>query len=350
MKKTLGLLLFVLFIISGCKKDKTSDNNPCELLNVPPEVNGWTVEQKNSATTFSLPEHFFHAVDASDVYGIQMDRMVHSTDGGQQWQDVPGYPWPLQGTGLTFNMAPDNTFFVLYDSASATSTHQFLVVGPNLGQTFAKRPVTHDGILVKLEFLDNMNGFAIEYRPGGFGIVRTADGGLTWSKVQGADFTEANSFYRLEFKTPMFGYAFLGQSNYAYVTNDGGLNWQKVTAGLLDAHTTFYFRDKDLVFAFDVNKTVRSADGGVSWQTIAEYPINVLTMKGDRGIATLRDPDCPNIGAAQAFATTEDGGLTWTRTQHSTVIQVNSGQEIAPGQFKYYNTAMGAIFTDLTIN
>ncbi|MEZ4965371.1 MAG: hypothetical protein R2791_09015 [Saprospiraceae bacterium] len=336
MKKLIYLLL-LLPLLHCNKTDDSPGGGDCEVLNVLPDIPGWSVDVIDCLYTFGYNVDYFYFFDKNNGYA-RGSTLVHSTNGGNSWPVVPNFPNQFLSNSRLISGAFDGSLKVLYDSIESSLTYQVLVSTPDMGQTFTKKVYDGQWPLTRLAFIDESKGFALGFGQDKFALLETNDGGENWDEIQGTDFPVVNSVNELVFKTPDFGYVFMGQTKYAYVTTDGGANWKTVSADIANNDVIFYFDTPGRYFATSSQETVRSTDGGATWQKIADYSIYILTMKGDDGVAIARDPDCPNLGIAYAFLTTTDGGLTWTWTKHTDAAISFVAQELEPGTYVIHNS------------
>jgi photosystem II stability/assembly factor-like uncharacterized protein len=97
-------------------------------------------------------------------------------------------------------------------------------------------------------------------------LLRTGDGGATWSRVELADKGERARVVRVAFSDAEHGWAF-GEEGTLYATSDGGATWQRQQAPtrrlLLGAH----FIDARTGWVVGAGSTfLYTADGGASWR------------------------------------------------------------------------------------
>ena len=113
-----------------------------------------------------------------------------------------------------------------------------------------------------------------------------------------------------------FGYL-SGDSSQVYLTNDHGQTWTVIQTGL-ERVIHCQFINVDIGFASDLDKLVKTMDGGKTWTMISDHPAIMIYFFNELEGVTLQtvssdfhysyegyEEDC------NAFLTTTDGGLTW---------------------------------------
>jgi photosystem II stability/assembly factor-like uncharacterized protein len=181
-------------------------------------------------------------------------------------------------------------------------------------------------------YLDSLNGW-MGGKP--HALVRTADGGSTWS--QATVDTSILAFFpvlSLQFYNEKYGYASGGMFDIAGViwrTSDGGDTWYAIDpsdAPADEVHALYCFDSTHVLgsggdpdFGYGVGM-IRTSDGGLNWDyhELGMQGIAVdLDFRNDReGWATL--------GPKRSMVYTLDSGNTWTEIQSPGAVAVSSLQ------------------------
>ncbi len=250
--------------------------------------------------------------------------LYETFDGGTTWTAVPGLPSNIIGI-CAIHVLDNNTIFAggrvrgpgdgndpsnftnLLKSTDQGATWQ--VINVNDGSVGAGQGL--NGIM-DVYFHDANNGFLIgmedvPYTSGGGTyrgrIIRTTDGGATWSPVVTSDVT-GTYFWKISFPSPGIGYASLQQNN-AY-------------------STVIYYK---------------STDGGLSWVR-DDIPLSSLSPQPSsffvQGIGCVDDNTCWIGGSGNTstnYIETTDGGNTWTNVTYSDTRRMN--------KFRFLNSNFG---------
>jgi len=159
--------------------------------------------------------------------------------------------------------------------------------------------------------------------PGSVGVVKSTDGGLTWTEaVNGLNNLYVGSLF-MHPEDPDILLTGTGNNQYyaangVYLSTDGGASWEKRLGGENITSVEFALTNPDIAYAASADAVYRSADGGSTWQRVsggrsgwgppgvrAGFPIDFQVDP--------RDPDrifVNNYGGGNFLST--DGGRTWT--------------------------------------
>lgn len=208
-----------------------------------------------------------------------------STDGGINWQTVAG----------TDNLLSLNNHYILYStdggmlflfsnsaSSQISSPGSNLSLSTNSGRTWfapiGLRTQVGYGPLVTTPADSNR----IYVREGGESLYRSTDRGLNWTKITSPPSGGMNGDIAADPYNANVVFSVSGNPLALYKSMDGGQNWNLVTLDLSD-YTSGYSLNANpyvnglMYFAVNRNfpmKTMifRSKDGGVTWETLNDFP------------------------------------------------------------------------------
>lgn len=160
-------------------------------------------------------------------------------------------------------------------------------------------------------------------------IMRTDDGGETWSRVVVPSKTE---LYHLDFVDASRGWI-VGDKGLILATYDGGINWQIQKSGTTKALYNVDFRDAEEGYAVGGKGTIlRTANGGEVWEVVkTNFPTTFLRVD------FADDKNGWIVGYGGAILRSSDKGKTWIKQDSGT-------KENLYGLFmtKKYGWAVGA--------
>ncbi len=294
---------------------------------------------------------YIQMFDANTGWAItEQNNILHTTDGGNHWQDVtppsidrPQVPF---SPNLTYDFFSPSVAWVasFVRDTSDLNGKTKLFRTTNSGQTWTRTNIQGD-IPGQIIFTDSQHGWMFSgtgFAAGSSGadIFRTTNGGATWTKVAVAGPSTADQPGALPFNGDKTGMGALnaltawatGTQNgpngfvWLYVTHDGGATWQHQTLPLpssIDPSTVqvttnpptfFNAQDGILPAVFQTPNSLSgdlyvTHDGGATWQ----------------GGALIEAAEFDFINANQGWATngaatggpilysTSDGGKHWTK-------------------------------------
>jgi len=164
---------------------------------------------------------------------------------------------------------------------------------------------------------------AAKAAPGGEGILKSVDGGLTWTHAnQGLDNLYVGSLF-MNPQNPQILLAGTGNIQYAdksgvYLSTDGGASWRRTMDEPVITSVEFALSDPLVAYAASFNHVFRSKDGGLTWGVVSGNkpfwgpPRVVVGFPIDLQVDP-RDPNrlfANNYGGGNFLS--EDGGATWT--------------------------------------
>lgn len=144
-------------------------------------------------------------------------------------------------------------------------------------------------------------------------ILKTTDGGLTWTRQSGGDVGETPYLLGISAADADTAWA-VGHNYIVLKTTDGGQTWTKDPAfgGLGDINEVYAVNPSTVWVATD-NEVVWSTDGGQSWRHSSVYGLSgAIAFMGISAVSDRQAWTAFNF-SDQFIASTADGGTTWTK-------------------------------------
>jgi photosystem II stability/assembly factor-like uncharacterized protein len=258
-------------------------------------------------------------------YVIMMDsQILRTTDGGTTWSSVIARE-ELTPVFTHIASADAGSLVVTRDSTTFGNswTHGIIEASTDAGAIWTRTVLPELSRLGDVEMLDRLHGIACAYvRDSPGSIYRTSDGGLTWQTLPmpprsagpfGLQMLSADAW-------AMRAYDSLTTTWGLFRTADAGITWTRlaVPANI----SSIEFIDSMLAFGAggvyppgDGNAThdriVRTTDGGATWMTVLENPVERSWALRDIAFAD-RDHGIAVGGIGMIYRTT-DGGATWLK-------------------------------------
>ena len=165
-------------------------------------------------------------------------------------------------------------------------------------------------------------------------IVKSTDQGLSWQTL----YAQA-----LDFRLVTFGFMVTEDKIYAS-GEEGTLAVLDLEGNLTKTISTgqSYFWDVEVIddnnLVVVAEQTVKTTDGGESWQVIYDRSARMIDFPTDEtGIMFLNKGYCPTdvYHASDVIATTQDGGTTWTEGEegYNLMTSFADGQRIGDGRY-----------------
>jgi photosystem II stability/assembly factor-like uncharacterized protein len=260
MKKTL-ILLFVTFLIA-CEKN-TVDYNDLKTI-----LSGWEISKTNFGLDIIARDMFFVDSEIGFIVGFNGD-IYKTIDAGKLWTK--------QNSGTTLHLY--SVFFI----------------NNNVGFVSGRA----------------MSGCLDEDCGKGSVVLKTSNGGETWTKLFFKDYTD---IYSLKFFNETKGVAIIETPSipntrncYLATTSDGGNTWKFKDLAIFSSPSKIECVDNILYIAGDNQKIFKSKDYGDSWQTI-NTPIPLSDNVQD--IYFYNEKIGFIVGGTSIYKTS-DGGLNW---------------------------------------
>lgn len=223
-----------------------------------------------------------------------------STDGGNSWQTLPSSF--AAGDNLNaISFVDEQTGYIGGNGGVIYKTTNGGVSWTNISA-----PAVYTGSINFIHFFNATTGYIAGGSVGSVNMIKTTDGGSTWSSVTNA--IPTRTLYDIQWTGQTEAIAVGSGSQYMYTT-DGGTNW---TAGTMPGlSTTLYrIRKADATTYFVVGtagRAFKSTDNGVTFAAVTT-PTTVA-------LYTLEFNDASNgvfLGSNGVVIRTTDGGATWT--------------------------------------
>jgi len=235
----------------------------------------------------------------------------------------------------------DKTMGVVYKSTNGGESWQAIWRGDNLARYILIDPRDSNVLYISTGIFDReaANSDQTTNTPGGEGILKSTDGGHTWTHVNNG----LTNLYigTLDMNPDNPDILLAGAANNAYrdnagvfLTTDGGQSWTRVREE--EAHSVVFAPSNPLIaYAGNPYMIFRSADGGYTWEMVlpdegwgspgieAGFPIDfeVDPRNPDRIFAN-------NYGGGNFLS--EDGGRTWKDASVGYTGSIMRGLAISP--------------------
>jgi photosystem II stability/assembly factor-like uncharacterized protein len=178
-----------------------------------------------------------------------------------------------------------------------------ILLSTDAGQRWSPASAPGQAMLTAVYFHDDQHGWAVGHDAV---ILRTDDGGLTWSLVHQAP-EERKPLLDVWFENPRHGFA-VGAYGLALETQDGGQRWQRRTLLPEDMHLNAIAGDLRgrIYVAGEAGTLLRSDDAGSTWRKLpSPYPGSFF------GVLRLPDGTPLIFGLRGKAFRSPDGGKRW---------------------------------------
>jgi photosystem II stability/assembly factor-like uncharacterized protein len=198
-----------------------------------------------------------------------------------------------------------------------------ILISTDAGASWQQVDVPTRALLTGVAFTSQEVGIAVGHDSV---ILRTFDGGATWSRVHWAPEDEA-PFFDVWFTDADNGVA-IGAYGSHFRTTDGGVTWDFEPIGDTDWHLHEIARSDNgkLYLAAEAGFVYRSDDGGATWTELpSPYEgsfFGVLPLDGDSVLL---------YGLRGHLFRSDDAGETWAELDTGTVAMLTNGIRLADG-------------------
>jgi len=201
-----------------------------------------------------------------------------------------------------------------------------IVVSQDGGTSWTQADVPSRALLTGIHMHDGQTGWAVGHDEI---ILRTTDGGATWTRVNYAPENE-KPLLDVWFADAQKGLA-VGAYGSMLTTSDGGQTWQPRTINETDdfhLNDISAAADGTLYIAAEAGHLYRSTDGGTTWQALPS------PYKGSFfGMLPLADGTLLAYGLRGHLFRSADQGQTWAPIQTDTEETLTSALDLGEGRY-----------------
>jgi photosystem II stability/assembly factor-like uncharacterized protein len=286
-------------------------------VSAPQPLGNWTILNPKLG---SSPLNSVCFVDANNGWVVGSGGTIFRTSDS-------GATWTKQTCGTTRDLRA--VYFRDGATGWAVGGNPVVGVGPigvvykttNGGQTWGAQASNVSGVLYSVHFVDANTGWAVG---GGWSdgtnppsyistIVKTIDGGATWSYQMNQIFQTSNQPRSVFFIDANSGWA-VGDNGTILKTTDGGQNWISKTSGTTSDLNSVQFVNSQIgwaVVAENLGDVIKTTDGGESWFT------QDIAVQGFFHSLDFIDAQTGWVVGEQSsdgvVFRTSDGGATWSK-------------------------------------
>ena len=254
------------------------------------------------------------AVGGSSVGGLYISTVLHTTNGGNTWQEL-NFPYD-QVTRLTAVHFPNpQKGWVVGETGKIYHT-------PNGGQSWVSQSSGTLRDLASVHFIDEQTGWAVGGWQDGtsFLVLKTTNGGATWQNLSFGN--TAFSVSDVWFVDANRGWITARKNTLApaiWYTADGGLTWAEQSTPLstsnIDLPSIEFTSERNgwavtssLYFPGSV---LHTTDGGATWEIVGQtnHAYNVLSVRDSMSVA-VAGVNILSPSSEKIFVTT-DAGQSW---------------------------------------
>lgn len=267
MSRLLILISFSTALLISCNKVPiATEDEPTQ------SIDGWVITKSNHGLIGINPRDIFF-VNSSIGFVVEYNGEIFKTsDSGANWRKL--------NSGTTLHL------------------HSVFFLNENIGFVSSQ----------------TMGGCLDADCDKGSVLLKTVDGGETWTKTFFPDYTRILS---LKFFDASNGVALiqtqdLPNSRYEFIglTSDGGMTWNLLDLTIQPSYDKFFYIDNFIFVAGENQKIFKSSDFGHSWETIntpieAQYYVRNLYFYNEK---------IGFVDGVTAVYKTTNGGLNWIKT------------------------------------
>jgi len=237
--------------------------------------------------------------------------VIRTTDGGTTWQTLPNN---ITRHLLEVWFLDTTTGFATSNTANVGGQNQsFIYKTTDGGATWAPIAISNSTTTPPGASVRNLN--AIQFINANIGyvvgaqreLVRTTDGGVTWTRSNPVPSPAALALNSVHFTSATNGWVAATQGIVIRTVN-GGTSWTSHNTGTSITLNDVWFANATTGWVVGAGGAIRkSTDGGVTWTTQASGTtadlFSVRFLDADNGFA---------VGAGPTILRTSNGGTTWT--------------------------------------
>lgn len=319
-------LSMVLVLLMSCDNElSNSETASTEILE------GWEISKSNYDFEINPRDLFFVNSEIGFVVSYN-GKIYKTTNSGKSWQKL------ISGTTLHLR----SVFFLNKDigfvSGQAMSgcldddcgKGSILLKTVDGGTTWSKLFFEQYTGIYSLKFFDALNGLAIVHTPDipnsrNHFIARTTDGGSSWNLID----LDIYSPYRDFFYLGNIVYT-VGKNQKLFKSKDHGYNWESISIPIPSFSEVgqIYFYNEDLGFIEGVTNIYKTTDGGENWKVV-DFPFtsfgvfhffNEVEGFNVNIVTAYEGGDFPDFKGSIIYHTM-NGGQSWT---HSDLIDTLS--------------------------
>lgn len=274
----------------------------------------------------------------TEILLTSSQEVVRSTDAGLTWQSAAQSSY-FSPVAVVFNDATNGIAFPRY-------ANEDLFVTTDGGQNWVSR----DGYWA-YPTGDQYNPALFDAQRGSSGVIlaigetglilRSADGGLTWTRTSKASAPERTGFHAIDFRDNHVGVG-VGRGG-IYQTIDGGNTWTSVGAAVHrgEAWRSVVFVSDSTVLAYDQGgRVAASTDAGSTWAVRGQAAPSEVVGGMDFG--------SPLVGIVgtdrRSVQRTTDGGATWQTVPMTGMHDCFDGPKFGSPTIVLMRTCSGALY------
>jgi photosystem II stability/assembly factor-like uncharacterized protein len=203
----------------------------------------------------------------------------------------------------------DTTVIAIGDMGTLLRSH-------DSGLTWSLDTLMIDYDLQCMSFVDESIGYMCGAISDGGAILKTTDGGDTWTPIYYGAMFDVNAPTSIWFTDELTGYC----SNLGDVhrTLDGGQTWLEVSLPTINGVRDLYFQSDSIGFCLTQDRIFRTTDAGLTWTQVLDLTdanisgyIPTLAFRDSlHGFAGIQN----SSATVDQLAVTSDGGVTWSLT------------------------------------
>ena len=263
---------------------------------------GQNWQNQSSGTSKSLLS--VHFANSQNGWAVGWSgTILHTTDGGLNWQD--------QSSGTSNGLS--SVHFADRQNGWAVGESGTILHTTDGGLNWHNQTSGTSNNLLSVHFVDSQNGWAVGYDGT---ILHTTDGGANWS-AQSSGTSEYLS--SVHFADSHNGWA-VGRSGTVLHTSDGGQNWHNQSSGTGNWLESVHFVDSHNGWAVGNYGTIlHTSNGGLNWQEQTSGTSNDL-----RCIHFADHQNGLAVGYDGTILRTTDGGKNWHNQSSGTINSLYS--------------------------